>query len=125
MFEQDYVMRQIQQLSKALAKILFSIDAESPSSSLIKDMEVRSAADNLLRKIDSGNINEAEYELFELIENRTMDKLLAGIVFYSYLNEKDDDYLEINDFSRDDVENGIRHLLSEYGLENMADIFFI
>lgn len=125
MFEQDYVMRQIQQLSKALAKILFSIDAESPSSSLIKDMEARSATDNLLRKIDSGNINEAEYELFELIENRTMDNLLAGIVFYSYLNEKDDDYLEINDFSRDDVENGIRHLLSEYGLENMADIFFI
>lgn len=125
MFEQDYVMRQIQQLSKALAKILFSIDAESPSSSLIKDMEARSAADNLLRKIDSGNVNEAEYELFELIENRTMDNLLAGIVFYSYLNEKDDDYLEINDFSRDDVENGIRHLLSEYGLENMADIFFI
>jgi hypothetical protein len=125
MFEQDYVMRQIQQLSKALAKILFSIDAESPSSSLIKDMEARSAADNLLRKIDSGNINEAEYELFALIENRTMDNLLAGIVFYSYLNEKDDDYLEINDFSRDDVENGIRHLLSEYGLENMADIFFI
>lgn len=125
MFEQDYVMRQIQQLSKALARILFNIDAESPSSFLIKDMETRAATDDLLRKIDSGNIHEAEYELSELIENRTMDNLLAGIVFYSYLNQKDDDYLETNDFSRDDVVNGIRHLLLEYGLENMADVFFL
>ncbi|MDE6774984.1 MAG: hypothetical protein K2J37_01560, partial [Ruminococcus sp.] len=69
-------------------------------------------------------IHEAENKLCELIENRTMDSLLAGLIFYSYLNEKDDDYLEINGFSRDEVENGIKHLLSEYGLETMADIFF-
>lgn len=117
-------MRQIQQILKVLVKVLFNIDSETISSSLIQDRETKETADDLLRKTDSGNVNEAEKEISELIKNRTMDNLLIGFVFYSYLNEKDDDYPEINNFSRDEVEKGIKHLLSEYGLETMADIFF-
>ncbi len=108
MFEQDYIMCQIRQILKVLVKILFNIDDESLSSALIQDMKTRETADDLLRKINSG----------------TMNNLLGGFVFYSYLNGKDDYYLEINDFSRDKVETGIKHLLSEYGLETMSDIFF-
>lgn len=124
MFEQDFIMRQIHQILKVLVKVLFNIDSETITSSLIKDTETRETADYLLRKIDIGNINEAENEFSELMENKTMNNLLLGIVFYSYLNEKDDDYLENNDFSRNEVENGIKYLLSEYGLENMTDILF-
>lgn len=124
MFEQDYIMRQIRQIIKILVKVLFNIDDESPSSALIQNIESRKTADDLLRKAETGNINNAENELSELIKNRTADGLLIGIVFYSYLNEKDDDYLEISNFSREKVENGIKHLLSEYGLESLSDIFF-
>lgn len=124
MFEQDFIMRQIQQILKVLVKVLFNIDSETISSSLIQNMETRETADDLLRKIDRGNINEAENVLSELIKNRTLNNLLAGIVFYSYLNEKDDEYLESNDFTRDEVEDGIKHLLSKYGLATMTDIFF-
>ncbi|MDE7364585.1 MAG: hypothetical protein K2N27_06840 [Ruminococcus sp.] len=124
MFEQDYIMRQIHQIIEVLVKILFNVDNQYLSVNLIKDAETKESADDMLRNIDIGNIYEAENKLFELVENRTMDNLLAGLIFYSYLNEKDDDYLEINGFSRDEVENGIKHLLSEYGLETMADIFF-
>lgn len=124
MFEQDYIMRQIHQIIEILMKVIFNIDNRYLSIDLIKDTETRETADDMLKNADIGNINEAEKKLCELIENRTMDSLLAGLIFYSYLNEKEDDYLEINGFSRDEVENGIRHLLSEYGLEDMADIFF-
>lgn len=124
MFEQDYIMRQIHQIIEILMKVIFNIDNRYLSIDLIKDTETRETADDMLKNADIGNINEAEKKLCELIENRTMDSLLAGLIFYSYLNEKDDDYLESNGFSRDEVEDGIRHLLSEYGLENMADIFF-
>lgn len=124
MFEQDYIMRQIHQIIEILMKVIFNIDNRYLSIDLIKDTETRETADDMLKNVDIGNINEAEKKLCELIENRTMDSLLAGLIFYSYLNEKDDGYLEINGFSRDEVENGIRHLLSEYGLEDMADIFF-
>lgn len=123
MFEQDYIMRQIQQISRALAKILFNIDAEILSSAIIKDVKAREAADDLIQKTDNGNINEAENKLFALTTDRTLDNLLVGIVFYSHLNEKDDDELEKNDFSHDKIKNGLTHLLSEYGLEAMADLF--
>ena len=124
MFEQDYIMRQIQQILKVLVKVLFNVDSETITSSLIQDTEARETADYLLRKVDSGNINEAENKFSELTENKTMNGLLVGIVFYSYLNEKDDDYLESNNFSRDEVENGIKRLLSDYSLEDIGDIFF-
>lgn len=124
MFEQDYIMRQIQQILKVLVKVLFNVDSETITSSLIQDTETRETADYLLRKVDSGNISEAENKFSELTENKTMNNLLLGMVFYSYLNEKDDNYLENNNFSRDEVENGVKRLLSEYGLEDIGNIFF-
>ncbi len=124
MFEQDYIMRQIHQIIEVLVKLLFNVENQYLSIDLIKDAETKASADDMLKNVDIGNIHEAENQMCELLKNRTMDNLLAGLIFYSHLNEKDDDYLEINGFSRDEVENGIKHLLSEYGLENMADIFF-
>ena len=124
MFEQDYVMRQIKELTKALAKILFNVDSESPSAALIRDMRTRETADDLIIKIDNGRIFEAENELSELLQDRTMDNFWAGIVFYSYLNEKDDDTLENDGFSREKIKNGINHLVSEYGMETISDLFF-
>ncbi len=124
MFEQDYIMRQIHQIIKVLVKVLFNVDSETITSSMIQDTETRETADYLLKKIDGGNIGEVENEFSELTENKIMDNFLLGMVFYSYLNEKDDDYLESNNFSRDEVENGIKRLLSDYGLEDIGNIFF-
>ena len=124
MFEQDYIMRQIQQILKVLVKVLFNIDDKTPSLSLIQNTETKETVGDLLRKIDGGNINEAENELSEMTDNTTMDNLLAGIIFYSYLNEKDDDYLESYDFSREEVEDGIKSLLSKYGLDDILHIFY-
>ena len=124
MFEQDYVMRQIRQIIRILVKVLFNIDDENPSLSLIQNTEAKEVAGDLLKKADAGRIEEAVSDVSELSKRGTMDDLLIGITFYSYLNEKDDDYLEANGFSRNNIENGIKNLLSEYGLEGMADIFF-
>jgi AAA15 family ATPase/GTPase len=56
--------------------------------------------------------------------NNTIDNLLVGITFYSYLNDMDDEKLAEADFSRDKIQDGITKLLSAYGLENMANLFF-
>lgn len=124
MFEQDYIMRQIQQILKILVKVLFNIDDKSPSLNLIQNVEVKKTVGDLLRKIDNGNINQAENEISVMTDNTTMDNLLAGIIFYSYLNEKDDDYLESYDFSREEVEDGLKNLLSKYGLDDIINIFY-
>lgn len=124
MFEQDYIMRQIQQIIKILMKIIFKIDTPSPETFLIKEIGKREQADDMLRNIDSGNIAEAEQMLFTTIKNRTLDDLLVALVFYSHLNEKEDDFFETNNYSRSYVENSIKRLLSEYGLEHLAYLFF-
>ncbi len=124
MFEQDYIMRQIQQIIQILMKIIFKIDTQSPEVFLIKEIGKREQADDMLRNIDSGNIAEAEQMLFTTIKNRTLDDLLVALVFYSHLNEKDDDFFETNNYSRSYVENSIKRLLSEYGLEHLAYLFF-
>lgn len=124
MFEQDYIMRQIQQIIQILMKIIFKIDTPSPEVFLIKEIGKREQADDMLRNIDSGNIAEAEQMLFTTIKNRTLDDLLVALVFYSHLNEKDDDFFETNNYSRSYVENSIKRLLSEYGLEHLAYLFF-
>ncbi|HEZ7986022.1 MAG TPA: DUF6483 family protein [Ruminococcus sp.] len=124
MFEQDYIMRQIQQIIQILMKIIFKIDTASPETFLIKEIGKREQADDMLRNIDSGNIAEAEQMLFTTIKNRTLDDLLVALVFYSHLNEKDDDFFETNNYSRSYVENSIKRLLSEYGLEHLAYLFF-
>lgn len=124
MWEQDYIMRQIHQILKVLVKVLFNVSDDSLSLALIQDVETKETVGDLLKKIDDGNINKAENEISEMTDNTTKDNLLAGIIFYSYLNEKDDEYLESHDFSREEVEDGIKNLLSKYGLENMSDILF-
>lgn len=124
MFEQDYIMRQIQQIIQILMKIIFKIDTASPETFLIKEIGKREQAYDMLRNIDSGNIAEAEQMLFTTIKNRTLDDLLVALVFYSHLNEKDDDFFETNNYSRSYVENSIKRLLSEYGLEHLAYLFF-
>lgn len=106
-----------------IVKIFFHIDTESPSSWLIEDAAIKDETDGLLHQIDSGHIREAEHLLFDRIADHSKDHLLAGIVFYSHLNELDDDVLEKYAFSRNAVAEGMNRLLSEYGLESMTDLF--
>ena len=100
MYEQDYVMRQIKDLVKAIAKIFFNVDVESSAMEVIRDMQAKEKAMELLRQCDDKNICYAEGELFDLIKNNTMDNLQVGITFYSYLNDMDDEQLAESDFSK-------------------------
>ena len=125
MYEQDYIMRQIDDLARAIAKMFFNINVESPATEIIKDMQAMEKAQELLQKSDEGKICYAEAELFNLIKDNSLDNLLVGLKFYTYVNSKDDEELIRNNFSHVKVKAGITRLLTEYGLENMADLFFL
>lgn len=124
MYEQDYIMRQIHDITRAIAKMFFNVNVESPATEIIKDMQAMEKAQELLQKSDKGKICYAEADLFDLIKDNSLDNLLVGLKFYSYINNKDDEELERGKFSRVKVKAGITRLLTEYGLKNMADLFF-
>ena len=124
MYEQDYIMRLIQEMVRAVLKLIFHIDMESPAGKLLEDSEEKAVLDTLLDLADEGKINEAENTVFEITENMDYKNLEAALLFYSYLNEKSDDFLEENDFSRDEVREGLQEIVSRYGLSSIADMFF-
>ena len=123
MFEQDYVMRLIKEMVRAILKLLFHIDTESPTVELLENKEEKETLENLLDMIDNGKINEAENKLYDLISNTDVESLEIALLFYSYLNDKTDDFLEENDFSRDEIKLGLENVADRFGLSSIAKMF--
>ena len=123
MFEQDYIMRLIKEMVRVILKLLFGIDTESPTVELLEDKEEKEALENLLDMVDDGRINEAENRLYDLVSSSDRDNLEIAILFYSYLNDKSDEFLEANDFSREEVKSGLETVADRFGLSNITKIF--
>ena len=124
MFEQDYVMRLIKEMVRAILKLLFNIDTESPTVELLENKEEQETLENLLDMVDAGEINEAENRLYDLTSNTDVNSLEIALLFYSYLNDKTDDFLEENDFSRDEIKLGLENVVDSFGLSSIAKMFF-
>ncbi|MCI9052706.1 MAG: hypothetical protein HFI05_12445 [Lachnospiraceae bacterium] len=122
MFEQDYIMRLIKEMLRTILKLLFHMDIDSPTEDLLKNEEKESWK-RLLDMIHRGNINEAENLVYEMTSNGDMSNLKIALLFYSCLNDKDDNFLMEHGFEREEIKFGIESLVSRYGLTGMTDIF--
>lgn len=116
-------MRLIREMVRVILKLVFNIDTESPTVDLLADEEEKQMLDALLAMIDAGDINNAENQLYEIVSGGGMEKLKMALLFYSYLNDKSDDFLTEHDFSREEIKSGIKDMVSMYGLNSMADAF--
>lgn len=123
MFEQDYVMRLIKEMVRAILKLIFNIDTESPTIELLEDKEEKKTLENLLDMIDAGKINEAENRLYDLISATDMGSLETALLFYSYLNEKTDKFLEENNFRREEIKLGMENVADVFGLSSIVRMF--
>lgn len=54
--------------------------------------------------------------LFEEVDTNDIKYLELALDFYNRLNEMDDEFLENNNFSRKEVEEGLKDLLKEFGI---------
>ena len=122
MLKNDYIMRKIEEWINMILEFVFKIDKNSSPEKLLKLEESKEVLKDLKSKIDIGNINEAEDSLFEMLKHKTQDSLLIGLLFYSYLNEKDSKFLNEHDFERDEIKMGIKDLLNEFNMNNLSDL---
>lgn len=122
MLKNDYIMRKIEEWISMILEFVFKIDKNSSPEKLLKLEESKEVLRDLKSKIDIGNINEAEDSLFEMLKHKTQDNLLIGLLFYSYLNEKDSKFLNEHDFERDEIKTGIKDLLNEFNMNNLSDL---
>lgn len=123
MFEQDYIMRLIKEMVRTLLKLLFQIDVPSPAADLMEDQETKETLERLLDMVDEGKVDDAENRLYEMLDGQDYQGLEAALLFYSYLNDKDDDFLLEHDFCREEISAGIKNAVSMYGLDNLAELF--
>ena len=106
MYEQDYIMRLIREMIRTILKLIFHIDMKSLTEEMLEDLEGKPTLDVLRDMVDEGKIN-----------------LETALFFYSYLNEKPDEFLEENHFRRDEIQEGLLEVVSKYGLGSIADTF--
>lgn len=125
MFEQDYIMRLVHEIARVLAKILFNINSETVLEELESRIEETDILEKLLDMVDIGKINEAENELYDLLNQGAPNCIETAILFYSYLNDKSDEFLKENDYSREEVKEGIEGVAERVGLSGLTNTLFI
>lgn len=121
MFEQDYIMRMIKEMVRTILKLAFDIETDSPSAELLESKEERELLESLLDMVDNGKANMAGERLQDLIDNNS-SSLMLELLFYSYMNEKTDEFLEVNDFSREKIKLGMDQTMDRYDLGGIAAV---
>lgn len=119
MFQNDYIMRQIETFVRVLARVLLDKDDEDLHTFSIID-KMSDDADPLLVKLSDltakGEINAAEDMLFEEIEKGDPKIIETALGFYKSLNDLSDEELESCDFSREEITDGVKEIGNIFGI---------
>lgn len=123
MLETGYVMLQIRLLIQALTKLLTGQTGEQMDSTLI-EAEAVGKSMGFMDLAAQGRINEVENRLFAALEQSPKDAILLkeGLDFYGWLNDKEESWLQLFDFSHEEIRAGIRDLAVLMGQSVMADL---
>lgn len=121
-YQQDYVMRLIKQMMQAVSHIVFHKTDTDKRTESIQEKTTEGAQEiDLLALADSGQINEAENQLYESLDTTDMSQLRKAFAFYEHINEYQNDFLEEHDYSREEVLDGIKNISSEFGISGIVD----
>ncbi len=119
--EKDYVLRMIHEAVRMLARIILHVDLDKEEQQM--DFETEEKWRRLLRMLEDGEINEAENILVAGFREQDNRDFQIALLFYDYLNKKDDAFLAEHGFSREEVADGLKYAISFYGYGDMADAF--
>ena len=107
--EKDYIMRMIKEMVRVLFSLAFG--KKYVSVELEKENKYEVSGKNLkifLNMIDLGQINEAENILLDSIDYTNKNEVMAVALFYQYLSEKDNQFLENNNYTKEEVLSGFK-----------------
>lgn len=118
--EKDYIMRMIKEMVRVLFSLAFG--KKYVSVELEKENKYEVSGNNLkifLNMIDLGQINEAENILLDSIDYTNKNEVMAVALFYQYLSEKDNQFLENNNYTKEEVLSGFKQLLIKSGYSDL------
>lgn len=121
--EKDYIMRIIKEMVQVLATFLLGKQYQAVEFADENKYEVAGKKLKELEKmVDDGCVNEAEDALLETIDYTNKDEMLAAILFYQYIGEKDYDFLEQSNYSKDEVLDGLKMLAQKAGYGEVVEL---
>ena len=116
-YENDVIMRQVRDMARMLAKILFGKD--TPTYELEQN-EIQTSSDDLYSRliamVKQGKINQAENVLYDELDRDVDSTIEVALGFYDYLNELPEEFLEEHDYSKEEVKEGAQSLADRKGL---------
>ena len=119
-FQDDYIMRQIELMSRFIAKFMFN--SESISYEIENPLQL-TQTDIMYNKIklliSEKNFCEAENMLYENLDPTDKTQLALAVDFYNTLSRFSDDELEENNFSKEEIADGMRMIMKKFGIQNL------
>ena len=118
--EKDYIMRMIKEMVRVLFSLAFgkkyvAVELEKENKYEVSGKNLK----NFLNMIDLGQINEAENILLDSIDYTNKNEVMAVALFYQYLSEKDNQFLENNNYTKEEVLSGFKQLLMKSGYSDL------
>ena len=117
MLTQDWMMRQIETMTLAIAKLMFQKD----TAEYANHGETLTAADSLHASLNAllreGRIAEGEDLLFSSLDADEPAFLEVAVDFYFRLNLLSDQELEEGNFSRQEIEEGLHAATKLFGIQ--------
>ncbi|MBR6968296.1 MAG: hypothetical protein IKH78_07140 [Ruminococcus sp.] len=123
MFEQDYIMRQIKEITAVIAKVLFGAKNVESSFYMLEEAE-RQKAFTLIEKMRSGQIKEAVDDVNRLADSNTKENLMIGLEFYSRLSNMEDGFFAEKGYSLVKARKAFEEFAEKYGLQQMTNLYF-
>ena len=119
MYQQDYIMRMIRDFIRFLARTFLGKDTvvyKLPIEE--KYTETDYIYKELITLLSQGKINQAENLLFEELDIRNKKYMELALDFYQRLNNYEDEFLEKNNFSREEIDEGLKEIAQKFGIPN-------
>lgn len=115
--QQDWLMRQIEIMTKAIAQLLFGKDGKE---CMIEEEFEQEQSVKLKKRLDDlleeGQLGKAEDLLFFELDEGDISILAVAVYFYQRANKMTDEELEAQGFTRSELWEGLGEVAERYGL---------
>ena len=122
MFEQDYIMRQIKEITAVMAKVLFGAKTDQ-SFYMLQEVE-RQKAFALIEKMHNGEVQDAVDEVNKLADNNTKENLMIGLEFYADLSDMDEKFFAEKGYSLVKAREDFESFAEKFGMQQMTNLYF-
>lgn len=123
MVEQDYITRLISGIIRTILKLVFHNESIKEEDINFENENAAQKYDQLTQLIEDGKVNEAENVLLDSLDVDDIEQYELVLRFYSYLNDKDDEYLDECNYTRKEIVEGIKYVSKMYGYQGLTTPF--